>query len=128
VLIYFLKGGLPWQGVKAKTRTEKYEIIKDMKIKTPIADLVRMKIDTKAKPQMQQQSSAQNMGIVVPGVIEDNVPQEFVTFMDYCRDLKFEEKPDYNHLRRLFKDLFNRMGFEFDYLFDWVLLERQQRQ
>lgn len=128
MLIYFLKGGLPWQGVKAKTRTEKYEIIKDMKIKTPIADLVRMKIDTKAKPQMQQQSSAQNMGIVVPGVIEDNVPQEFVTFMDYCRDLKFEEKPDYNHLRRLFKDLFNRMGFEFDYLFDWVLLERQQRQ
>ena len=50
VLIYFLKGGLPWQGVKAKTRNEKYEIIKDMKIKTPIKDLVRMKIDTKAKP------------------------------------------------------------------------------
>ena len=42
VLIYFLKGGLPWQGVKAKDRTEKYEIIKEMKINTPIEDLVKM--------------------------------------------------------------------------------------
>ena len=106
VLIYFLKGGLPWQGVKAKTRNEKYEIIKDMKLKIPIKDLVKMKIDTKAKPGMQQ--SGQSLGIVVPNVIEDNVPEEFVMFMDYCRDLKFEEKPDYSYLRRVFKDLFNR--------------------
>jgi hypothetical protein len=42
VLKYFLKGGLPWQGVKAKDRTEKYEIIKEMKINTPIEDLVKM--------------------------------------------------------------------------------------
>ena len=39
-MIYFIKGGLPWQGVKAKTRTEKYEIIKEMKLKTPIEELV----------------------------------------------------------------------------------------
>lgn len=46
VLIYFIKGGLPWQGVKAKTRTEKYEIIKDMKLKTPIEELVKMNIES----------------------------------------------------------------------------------
>ena len=45
VLLYFLMGGLPWQGVKAKTRTEKYEIIKNMKIKIPIDELVKMKVD-----------------------------------------------------------------------------------
>ena len=42
MLIYFLKGGLPWQGVKAKNRTEKYEIIKEMKLKTPIEELIKM--------------------------------------------------------------------------------------
>ena len=46
VLIYFLKGGLPWQGVKAKNRTEKYEIIKEMKLKTPIEELVKMNMQT----------------------------------------------------------------------------------
>jgi hypothetical protein len=45
VLIYFLKGGLPWQGVKAKNRFEKYEIIKEMKLKTSIEELVKMRID-----------------------------------------------------------------------------------
>jgi serine/threonine protein kinase len=29
VLIYFLKSGLPWQGIKAATRKEKYERIKE---------------------------------------------------------------------------------------------------
>jgi len=76
---------------------------------------------------MQQQSQL-NFGIVVPGVIEDNVPEEFVIFMDYCRDLKFEEKPDYNYLRRLFKDLFNRNGYEFDYVFDWNIIDKQKKQ
>ena len=45
VLLYFLMGGLPWQGVKAKTRTEKYEIIKNMKLKIPIEELIKIKID-----------------------------------------------------------------------------------
>merc|ERR1711990_1251496 len=45
VLLYFLMGGLPWQGVKAKTRSEKYEIIKNMKIKIPIEELIKMKVD-----------------------------------------------------------------------------------
>jgi hypothetical protein len=48
--------------------------------------------------------------------------------MTYCRGLKFEEKPDYNHLRRMFKDLFNRMGYEYDYNYDWTLLEKKVRK
>lgn len=44
--------------------------------------------------------------------------------MTYCRNLKFDEKPDYNFLRRKFKDLFNRMDYEYDYNFDWMRLEK----
>lgn len=59
---------------------------------------------------------------------EDLIPAEFVQFMDYCRDIKFEEKPDYNYLRRILKDLFNRNGYEYDYVYDWNLIEKEKRK
>ena len=31
MLLYFLKGGLPWQNVKANTKKEKYDMIKEIK-------------------------------------------------------------------------------------------------
>ncbi len=46
--------------------------------------------------------------------------------MKYCRELKFEEKPDYNYLRRMFKDLFNARGYEMDYVYDWTPLIKKQ--
>ena len=39
--------------------------------------------------------------------------------MTYVRALKFKERPDYNHMRRIFKELFVREGFEYDNAFDW---------
>ena len=56
------------------------------------------------------------------------LPDEFIDFMSYCRDLKFEEKPDYNYLRRILKNLFNREGYEYDYVYDWNLLEKKNRK
>lgn len=41
--------------------------------------------------------------------------------MNYCRSLKFEEKPDIGYLRKLYKDLFYRMGYEYDFVFDWMV-------
>ena len=36
ILIYFLKGSLPWQGLNARTKKEKYDKIKDKKVSTTI--------------------------------------------------------------------------------------------
>lgn len=149
VLLYFLMGGLPWQGVKAKTRTEKYEIIKNMKLKIPIEELVKIKIDgsntanaaRQAHQYMNQQAqkeagslhsshgdkdSNSNRSPGKKGASSSAVPEEFIQFMKYCRELKFEEKPDYTYLRRMFKDLFNQMGYEQDYVYDWTPLLRKQ--
>ena len=46
-------------------------------------------------------------------------PMEFVTYLTYVRNLRFDEKPDYAYLRQLFKDLFVKSGFEMDYVYDW---------
>lgn len=37
-------------------------------------------------------------------------PPEFVTYFQVCRSLRFEDKPDYSYLRKLFRDLFIREG------------------
>jgi len=47
---------------------------------------------------------------------------EFATYLNYCRSLRFEDKPDYAYLRRLFRDLFYREGFHPDFVYDWTIL------
>lgn len=49
-------------------------------------------------------------------------------YMNYCRKLGFEDRPDYAYLRKLFKDLFYRMGYEYDYIFDWMILKKKNQQ
>ena len=48
---------------------------------------------------------------------------EFATFLKYCRELRFEDKPDYSYLRHLFRTLFHSQGFTYDYVFDWNMLK-----
>ena len=49
------------------------------------------------------------------------MPEEIGLYLSYCRSLKFDEKPDIGYLRKLFKDLFYRQGYEYDYVFDWMV-------
>lgn len=46
--------------------------------------------------------------------------------MNYCRTLKFEDKPDYKYLRKMFRDLFDRIGYSWDYCYDWCNFEIQK--
>ncbi|GER52247.1 casein kinase I [Striga asiatica] len=96
VLMYFLRGSLPWQGLKAGTKKQKYEKISEKKMLTPIEALCK------------------------------SYPSEFISYFHYCRSLRFEDKPDYSYLKRLFRDLFIREGYQFDYVFDWTILKYPQ--
>jgi len=89
ILIYFLQGTLPWQGLRAKTKAQKYEKISEKKLSTPVEELCK------------------------------GTPAEFATYQSYVRSLRFEEKPDYAYLRQLIRNLFYRQGFTYDYVFDW---------
>jgi len=53
------------------------------------------------------------------------MPDEFNIYLNYCRSMKFEEKPDIAYLRKLFKDLFYRMGYDYDFVFDWMVKKPQ---
>ena len=55
-------------------------------------------------------------------------PEEFTIYFNYCRSLKFEEKPDIGYLRKLLKDLFYRMGYEYDFVFDWMVKKQNPGQ
>ncbi|KAH8931650.1 hypothetical protein BDL97_19G033000 [Sphagnum fallax] len=98
VLMYFLRGSLPWQGLKAGTKKQKYEKISEKKMSTSIEFLCKA------------------------------YPSEFASYFHYCRSLRFDDKPDYSYLKRIFRDLFIREGFQFDYVFDWTILKYQQSQ
>jgi casein kinase 1 len=91
VLIYLVKGYLPWQGIKANNKQEKYHKIMEKKMTTPVEILCK------------------------------GLPIEFSTYLNYCRTLKFEDKPDYSYLRKMFKELFVREKLELDYMYDWTL-------
>jgi casein kinase I family protein HRR25 len=84
--VYFLRGRLPWQGLKPATE---YDCVMENKMATPTDLLCR------------------------------GFPNEFGIFLNYCRALRFDDKPDYLYLRKLFRDLFVREGYQYDYVFDW---------
>ncbi|XP_030043917.1 casein kinase I isoform X1 [Microcaecilia unicolor] len=90
MFMYFLRGSLPWQGLKADTLKERYQKIGDTKRNTPVE------------------------------VLCENFPEEMATYLRYVRRLDFFEKPDYDYLRTLFTELFERKGYTFDYAYDWV--------
>jgi len=96
VFLYFMRGSLPWQGLKAVTKKDKYDKISEKKMSTPIEVLCK------------------------------GFPAEFATYLSYCRSLRFDDKPDYAYMRRLFRELFYRKGFHQDYVYDWTILNYQE--
>ncbi|KAF9223443.1 kinase-like protein [Gyrodon lividus] len=92
VFMYFLRGGLPWQGLRAATNKQKYEKIGEKKQTTAISELC------------------------------EGFPEEFAIYMNYVRKLGFEESPDYDFLRELFTKVLKTIGELDDGIYDWMLL------
>ena len=53
-------------------------------------------------------------------------PNEFAIYLNYTRSLRFDDKPDYAYLRKVFRDLFVREGFQNDDVFDWTVYKYQK--
>lgn len=48
-----------------------------------------------------------------------NIPSEFAVYLNYCKNLRFEDKPDYLYLKNIFWDLMQKMTYVYDYNWDW---------
>jgi serine/threonine protein kinase len=91
VLMYFLRGSLPWQGLKVKSKEEKYKGILAKKKETSSEELCK------------------------------GFPEEFKEFVEYTRKLDYYEQPDYDMLKSKFFNLVTKTNGEaFDYIYDWT--------
>ena len=95
VLVYFLKGSLPWQGLK--NNLDKYSKIMEKKLQIPSE------------------------------ILCFGLPDEITFYLNYCKSLRFEDRPDYDYLRGLFVKLMytcisqytlTKEQLKFDWCFD----------
>lgn len=91
VLMYFLKGRLPWQGVKADSICDKYRKIKAMKAATSAAELC------------------------------EGAPPEFRQYFTAVQELAFEQEPPYGALKGLIKRMYSNQNYHNDHLYDWKM-------
>ena len=96
ILVYFLKGKLPWQNIKAKTKEEKYKKILEKKIEISSKELF------------------------------EGFPNEFHEFLDYTKNLEYNERPDYDMLKNLFDNIMKNEKYNYDYIYDWTTLEEKE--
>lgn len=90
VFMYFLRGLLPWQGLKAPTNKQKYEKIGLTKQTTSISELCY------------------------------GFPVQFAQYLTYVRNLEFEENPDYAYLLSLMDGALESIGEKEDGHYDWM--------
>lgn len=95
ILIYFLKGELPWMNLNGTTKEEKHKLIVTCKKSLTVEKLC------------------------------EGLPQEFCEYMNYARNiLKFDEEPNYGHLKKMFRTLLLNSKLDMNYVFDWQCLDK----
>merc|ERR1712190_535452 len=89
MLMYFLRGSLPWSGLDARTAEEKYKKIQQKKEQFPLKELCQ------------------------------GFPDAFEKYLVRTRGLEFQQRPDYDGLRKLFQDVRDENGPWADHEFQW---------
>ena len=90
LLIFFLKGTLPWQGIKGANKEKCYKKIYQRKLTT------------------------------TPECLCYKLPSELKEFVKYTRQLRFDEEPNYDYLRGLLRSIMISNEWSYDFLFDWT--------
>ena len=90
VLMYFLRGSLPWQGLQIQKGEDRYKKILQKKKATNDEEFCKKK------------------------------PKEYVDYNNYKRNLEFEADPDYKYLRKLLETVLEKENSKFDFWYDWV--------
>ena len=89
MLVFFIKGELPWQNLKAKSRKEKYTKIYQKKKHTVNSELCNF------------------------------LPDEIKNFVSYILNLNQKQNPDYSKLMNLISNLMKKYGYINDLQFEW---------
>ena len=94
IIIYFMKGELPWQNLKSKTRAEKYSKIFEIKKK-----------------------------VTENGELVEELPLEMGKILEYILGLNFAEKPNYLMMKNAIELILNKLNLSNDLQFDWYNLD-----
>ncbi len=92
MLIYMYTGKLPWKGISVNDRERKKKYLEMLLLKKYTSN------ETVCK----------------------NMPKEFLNYYKYCKNLKFEEDPDYEYLRNVFRSILISKQEIYDYKFSWI--------
>lgn len=93
MLLYFLRDSLPWQNLFTKDRVAEQELMLERKMTIGVDELCK------------------------------GPPKGFKLYFEHVRSLKLNQTPKYSYLRKIFRNLFVREGFDFDLVFDWTNLK-----
>ena len=98
LIVYLALGELPWQGYISYDNRDKYYKIKEIKKKTTPKQLCK------------------------------DLPGEFEEYINYTRNLKYEEIPNYQYLKNLFINVLKNLKFKFDYYYDWEIKDNEEKK
>ena len=91
MLLYIMKGKLPWQGINMRDHDRKKKYLQMLYLKKNIT----------------------------PEMLCKGLPQEFTEYVKYCKNLAFEQDPDYEYLRNLFRNILKKIHEKNDLNFSW---------